>query len=461
MRKWIWKQLRDIAILDMYNYMNTNRDDIFSDIFSEYKIQYDDMSNELKQIKVYIINKVENNTDIKRIVQRYDVQINELDRKIDSLNSTVKTLQDTIGSLQRQLNKVNNTPTTNQYSNEYKIQSLNLQIADLIKKVDTLEKKLNEKSFAYKANEQTDKYIIRIKELEQTVSEQNKLINAQATRIKKLENNFEKLSPIIERLIQKNEFVIEKQTVVEEKTEEEQPKETFIDTLPVFNHFEKPKHTSNIDNWFMPNPEKQYDIKKFDIVKTDNLFLSGNTSKIKIELQKALNTDNIIQFLRQSPLENKQTYLSIFERYKKHVQKFIDKVDIDEDDEDIWENITEDFFKIVQNDILSNFMIGIYRGIKNEKDIYEQFLNEVNKYLASCCIYTRYIHPNMKYTKDDLNDMVPLKKETSDIEKDDYIDEVERLPYYIDYLNEDGEKEYFCYDGRFVILKYEEKKQED
>ena len=53
MKEWLWKQLRDIAILDMCDYMNTNRDDIFS----EYKIQYDDMSRELEQIKVYIINR--------------------------------------------------------------------------------------------------------------------------------------------------------------------------------------------------------------------------------------------------------------------------------------------------------------------------------------------------------------------------------------------------------------------
>lgn len=454
----LWNLLcKDMTIREIHAYMCNHKDDIFS----EYKVQYDDVSKELEQIKIYIIDRVENNTDIKQIVQRYAVQINELDRKIDGLNSTVKTLQDTVGSLQRQLNKVNNTPVTNQYSNELKIQSLNSQITDLIKKVGNLEKKLDEKNFAYSTNGQIDKYIARITELEQTVNEQNKLINAQATRIEKLENNFEKLSPIIERLMQKNETAIEKQTVAEEKTEEEQPKEAFIDTLPVFNHFEKPKQSLSIDSWFIPNQEKQYDIKNFDIAKTGNLFLSGDISKIKSELQKALNTSNIIQFLQQSSLESKQTYLNIFERYNKHIQKFIDNVNIEEDDEDIWENITEDFFKIVQNDILSNFMIGIYRGIKNGNKLYEVFLNEVNKYLTSCCIYTRYIHPDIKYTKDDLNDMVPLKKETSDIEKDDYIDEVERLPYYIDYLNEDREKEYFCYDGRFVILKYKEKKQED
>lgn len=456
MRERIWKWLRDIAILDMCDYMNTNRDDIFS----EYKIQYDDMSRELEQIKVYIINRVEDNTDIKRIVQQYDVQI----KKIDGLNSTVKTLQNTVSSLQNQLNKVNNTPATNQYSNELKIQSLNSQITDLIKRVSSLEKKLDEKNLAYRTNEQTDKYVARIKELEQTVNEQNKIINSQAVRIEKLEKNFEKLSPIIEQLMQKNETAIEKQTVAEEKTQEEQPKESFdIDALLVFNHSEEQKQIFNADDWFMPNQEKQYDIKKFDIAKTDKLFLSGDTSKIKNELQKAFNTDNIIQFLQQSSLKNKQTYLKIFEKYKRDIQKFIDKVVIDEDDEEIWGNITEKFFEIVQKDILSNFMISIYRGLKNESDrsMYEQFLSELNKYLTFCCIYTRYIHPDVKYTKDNIVDMELSQKETNDLEKNDYIDEVEQLPYYIDYLNEDGEKEHFCYDGRFVILKYREKKQED
>ena len=453
MRERIWKWLRDIAILDMCDYMNTNRDDIFS----EYKIQYDDMSRELEQIKVYIINRVEDNTDIKRIVQQYDVQI----KKIDGLNSTVKTLQNTVSSLQNQLNKVNNTPATNQYSNELKIQSLNSQITDLIKRVSSLEKKLDEKNLAYRTNEQTDKYVARIKELEQTVNEQNKIINSQAVSIEKLEKNFEKLSPIIEQLMQKNETAIEKQTVAEEKTQEEQPKESFdIDALLVFNHSEEQKQIFNADDWFMPNQEKQYDIKKFDIAKTDKLFLSGDTSKIKNELQKAFNTDNIIQFLQQSSLKNKQTYLKLFEKYKRDIQKFIDKVVIDEDDEEIWGNITEKFFEIVQKDILSNFMISIYRGLKNESDrsMYEQFLSELNKYLTFCCIYTRYIHPDVKYTKDNIVDMESSQKETNDLEKNDYIDEVEQLPYYIDYLNEDGEKEHFCYDGRFVILKYREKK---
>lgn len=449
---YLWDILfRDMTKQEIHVYVRTYKDDMFS----EYKGHHDEINNIFARLEELERNRGINVNDIRFSVQRNDSQLNDLSNQIDSLNKK-------INELQKQIEK-NVAPVyiKQSVSDDKAVSQLLSKIERLENKIANLEK-LSNKGNDFSTNNRFDEYKRKITELEQTVSEQNRLINAQAIRIEKLEKNFEKLSPIIEQLMQKNETVIEQQAIEEEKLKEEQSKEVFdIDALPVFNHFEQPKQPLSVDDWFMPNQEKQYDIKKFDIAKTDKLFLSGHTFKIKIELQKALNTDNIIQFLQQSSLENKQTYLNIFERYKKHIQKFMDNVNIDEDDEDIWENITEDFFKIVQNDILSNFMIGIYRGIKNEKAVYEQFLNEVNKYLASCCIYTRYIHPGVKYTKDDLNDMVPLKKETSDIEKDDYIDEVERLPYYIDYLNEDGEKEYFCYDGKFVILKYEEKKQED
>lgn len=449
----IWDFLfSDMTKQEIHVYIKTYK----NEMFSEYKDYHDEINNVFARLEELERNRRINIDGIRFNTQRNDSQLNDLSNQIDSLNKK-------INELQKQIEKNGAPVYIKQSVRDDKI------VSQLLSKIERLEskiaklEKLSYRDSDFSINNQFDVYKRKIEKLEQTVNEQNKLINAQETTITKLEEKIEKdfgrLSIIVEQLMQKNETVIEQQAIEEEKPKEEQSKEAFdIDALPVFNHFEQPKQPLSVDDWFMPNQEKQYDIKKFDIAKTDKLFLSGDTSKIKIELQKALNTDNIIQFLQQSSLENKQTYLNIFERYKKHIQKFIDNADIDEDDEDIWENITEDFFKIVQNDILSNFMIGIYRGIKNEKAVYEQFLNEVNKYLTSCCIYTRYIHPDVKYTKDDLNDMVPLKKETNDLEKDDYIDEVERLPYYIDYLNEDGEKEYFCYDGKFVILKYEEKK---
>lgn len=520
---------KDMAIREIHAYMRMHRNDIFSD----YMAQYDDISDELEKIKIYIINKDEGTTDIKSVVQRYERQISELDRKVGSLSDTVKTFQDTINNLQKQLNKVSNIQPISQPNDEHKFHLLNSQIKNLESKINTLEcnfeksnvlktKLINKQSLVQKEQsieedliekkteeqkeqsnvgfdvesipifnkpkktmqinnerdneEQFDEYKTRIETLEQTVKEQSVIIKSQKDKINTLERNFENLNTLVEQLVNKQSLVSKEQSTEEDLIEKE-PEEQYIsvkneeqkkqsntgfdvESIPVFN---KPKKTTqiNIDDFLMPNPEKQYDIKKFDIVKTDKLFLSGDTSKIKIELQKALNMDNIIEFLQQSSLENKQAYLDIFGRYKRNVKKLIDKLSINEDDEEIWEKLTEKFFGIVKNDILSNFMIGIYRGIKSRKEGYELFLNEINKYLTYCCIYTRYIHPDVKYIKNDFDDMVALKKETDDLNKNDYIDEVERLPYYIDYLNEDEERKFFCYDGKFVVLKCKEKNKED
>lgn len=476
---WLFKNMI-ISGIDNYMQTNPNKDMIIreictyidnhkNDIFNDYIAQYDDILNESEKIRIYIINKDKGTTDIERIVQRYNIQLCGLDREVRKLNERVESYRDIINNLQKKLNTVNNIQPISQSNDEYKFRLLNSQIKNLNEEISDIRKKVNERD----SKEQFDEYKTRIETLEHTVEEQSVIIKAQKDKINTLEHNFEKLNALVKQLVNKQAVVSKEQSIKEDLTEkkseeqyivvkDEEQKEQLnigfdVESIPVFN---KQKETTqiDIDDFLMPKPEKQYDIKFFDIPKTDKLFLSGDFSKIKIELQKALNMDDIIEFLQQSSLENKQAYLNIFERYKKDIQKFIDKLSVDEDDEEIWGILTEKFFKIVKNNILSNFMIGIYRGMKNNKNDYESFLCEVNKYLNSCCIYTRYVHPDMKYTKNDLDDMVPLKKETSDLNKNDYIDEVERLPYYIDYLNEDGDKESFCCDGRFVVLKYEEKK---
>ena len=323
---WDWF-CKDMAIREIHAYMRMHKNDIFSD----YMAQYDDISDELEKIKIYIINKDEGTTDIKRVVQRYEFQICELDRKVNSLSNTVKTFQDTINNLQKQLNKVNNIQPISQSNDEHKFYLLNSQIKNLNEEMSDIRKKVNERD----SKEQFDEYKTRIETLEQTVKEQSVIIKSQENKINTLECNFEKLNVLVEQLVNKQSLVSEEQSTEEDLSEkkseeqyisvknEEQKEQSNtgfdVESIPVFN---KPKKTTqiNIDDFLMPNPEKQYDIKNFDIVKTDNLFLSGEISKIKIELQKALNMDNITEFLQQSSLENKQAYLDIFGRYKKNIQ---------------------------------------------------------------------------------------------------------------------------------------------
>lgn len=204
---------------------------------------------------------------------------------------------------------------------------------------------------------------------------------------------------------------------------------------------------------------QQYDIEKFNLNKTDDIFLGNDISMITSKLEKAMNVSGIIEVLGDIELENREVFIKLFNKYQKNLKKLIDNLEIDEEDEDIiFEKITEKFLDILKRDILDNVLIAIYRSMKNnnQKELYEKLLIKINEYLISCSIYTRYIVPNRKYTELDLKDMEPLAKKTDKQEKDGLIDEVERLPYYINYVNEDKETDCLCIDGKFIVLKYDE-----
>lgn len=204
---------------------------------------------------------------------------------------------------------------------------------------------------------------------------------------------------------------------------------------------------------------QQYDIEKFNLNKTDDIFLGNDISMITSKLEKAMNVSGIIEVLGDIELENREVFIKLFNKYQKNLKKLIDNLEIDEEDEDIiFEKITEKFLDILKRDILDNVLIAIYRSMKNnnQKELYEKLLMKINEYLISCSIYTRYIVPNRKYTELDLKDMEPLAKKTDKQEKDGLIDEVERLPYYINYVNEDKETDCLGIDGKFIVLKYDE-----
>ena len=214
----------------------------------------------------------------------------------------------------------------------------------------------------------------------------------------------------------------------------------------------------NVSEQAVPaQPEEDSLLTAFQIENRRNLLLSGNAEAIKNELQPVLHIKPILDYLKQSDFEQKAIYIKMFDKLKNDVEKFIDTLVIDSDD-DVFENVTEAFFKIIKKDLLSTLMVAIRRGMNIEKDrpFYVQLLELINTYLRSCCIYTEKIEEGIKYTDAILDKMEPLRKPTSDIAKDKEIEEIERLPYCIDFFNEDGERESMCYEGQCVILKYEE-----
>ena len=184
---YLWDILfRDMTKQEIHVYVRTYKDDMFS----EYKGHHDEMNNIFARLEELERNRGINVNDIRFSVQRNDSQLNDLSNQIDSLNKK-------INELQKQIEK-NVAPVyiKQSVSDDKAVSQLLSKIERLENKIANLEK-LSNKGNDFSTNNRFDEYKRKITELEQTVSEQNRLINTQAIRIEKLEKYFEKLSPII------------------------------------------------------------------------------------------------------------------------------------------------------------------------------------------------------------------------------------------------------------------------
>ncbi len=199
-------------------------------------------------------------------------------------------------------------------------------------------------------------------------------------------------------------------------------------------------------------------IAKFNLPKTNAVFLPKDEDGIKKALQRALDLDDVIGFLQKSKLESRDAFLRIIEKYKSNLSKAADKFKFDSyDEEEVSEAATEKFFKVVQVNLLNALAVSVYRGMNSDEETYAEFAKKLNAYLTKCGIYTRYIKVGGTISAKDYDDMNIIRKNTDKRAEDRIIAEVERLPYYINYIDEDDEIEQFCYDGSMTVLVYGDK----
>ena len=100
--------------------------------------------------------------------------------------------------------------------------------------------------------------------------------------------------------------------------------------------------------------------------------------------------------------------------------------------------------------LLESVASASYRGLSRQPEFYREFLGHFNRYLQRCGIYTRRVLPNGRLTEQDKIDMKINRRDTINAANDDLIAEVERLPYYIDYLGADGSIKNLFFEGKLI-----------
>ena len=212
-----------------------------------------------------------------------------------------------------------------------------------------------------------------------------------------------------------------------------------------------------------PKPEKPW-IAAFSLPKstTEEAFFRGDAAAVRGKIAQSIQgLDALMIDVQQLPLKADagNSFLKNLRQTKESLEKFCQKTNFAEYDEDeLSEKVTEKYFKIIGDNILDNIMPGIYRGGQDAAG-YGALLQKLNIYLSRHGIYTLDISPGTANTGS-LGDHIepPVLKQTMSASDDGKIAEVELLPYFINYADDDGNITWLRKRGRVICLKYGEMK---
>ena len=213
-------------------------------------------------------------------------------------------------------------------------------------------------------------------------------------------------------------------------------------------------------NYSVTSPNKMLMIQNFQLENIVGPLFTNKPEDMANIYHTIENVWGILSFLENSDFERKEVFIRVIKNYQQNLQKFTDKVRHGKFDGDSFsEKATNAFFDTLSKYFLATLPISIYRGSQDNFEFYSAFLVKVNEYLANCHVYTELIEPKKLIKNDTLEKMQITKKETALKSEDEMIDEVERLPYFLDYFTNEDDEESFCFEGKLILLKFKGNKK--
>lgn len=197
-------------------------------------------------------------------------------------------------------------------------------------------------------------------------------------------------------------------------------------------------------------------INAFQIKKSGGALFSSKPEDAAKTLAVIENLAPLLDFLKNSGFEKRDSFINIVKKYQQNLAGFAKNLQRGKFDADNFsEEATDAFFSTLSKYFLATIPVAIYRGSRENPAFYSAFLEKVNAYLSACRVYTKLIEPGKPLNSDDLDVVSVIPRNTPERAKDKIIDEIERLPYFVDYLTDDGETEYFCCEGKMILFKFD------
>jgi hypothetical protein len=319
--------------------------------------------------------------------------------------------------------------------------SISVIIHRLIKKEESDLKNTNQTNNLIKDNQQYFSEIINNLDFIQAeltkMSRNSQIPKVEIPQIKELNNLIENLSTSINQI--PNESIqIELQKI-----------NIAISQLQKLNNSAK---NLSVNETKITNSLKLFEIPKHSVCLFD---YNSDFSEI-IKKIKAIN--NIKDFLAKNECKESQIFLKNLKQYMIKIDKFEKKYKDNSLDEDEYsEELSSIFIKIIQRNFFDKLILSCYRGLnydKHKKNFYLKLITYLMNYLKNINIYSdnydKYItgqkYPyNMEFVD------ISISK-TTETDKHETIKEVEMLPYFLNYFDENEEIDKYNIQGKMTIF---------
>ena len=380
----------------------------FQHLYNNYKWLSDNVIEKIIEIEIYnridvidaFIDRVKEGEyptyPPRNIVQKLE----KIDSKLNSLIAQESDRDNRISKLESEIDRLKKAPSA----------------ASAQKEVETL--KDANKQLSNRLSEIEHEHLALKSRLENAEKENIGLAN----RLTQLESNYQELLKRVEAL---------------EKPATDVPVPTPVPEIPI------------------PKAPTKKTIEHFYLNNAEGLKFANNRIAIKKAFAKALDIQALLNCIQNANIDadNKKAYLMILENYHKQLDRAVTKFSYD-DEEDLSERASSTFFDLLGKHILNNLAVALYRSLEYKMDdAVLLIVDSLNHYLVGCGVTTVSVKPNEKITKEIASVCSIMIEHVDDRAKDDHILEVEKLPYYLDYIDEDGDKDKLYSNGKITVGK--------
>lgn len=202
-----------------------------------------------------------------------------------------------------------------------------------------------------------------------------------------------------------------------------------------------------------PRPPQPEPPSPFELPHEKRMLFSDSSAHNHEALARVRDLALIESYLDEHPMEDTHILQVMLQQYVKALKKELDGFDKDDFDPEEWaQELSDTVWNAIEPQFIVKIMTTIARGLRipEKAAFYRGMLQVANAYLSQLYIYTEPVHEGDVFAQQDIE---PNVIDAPDAAHAGRIQSINRLPYYLDYIDDSGEVQRKTADGSAIVWR--------